>query len=447
MKLPTLTILAVLCTLEVGANALPDRAQDPQHPDWPEALISAELRRERAGRIRDTAAAAGMTNGVLLAGIGQVETGFAHCWSEAQWACQGPASSSCNGGAVIAGSADGPCSAQQGGLGMFQFDAGTFTDTINTYGANIVTMEGNVEAVVPFLVTRAIQSVEGVNNEQEALDWMNSIPIVAGDPLFESWIYFVTWRYNGCKGCTTQMGKYRDGTLLLQDEMGADFWVISSEDSCGMIPGEGRVIEEDDDCFDKRGPLQYWRSENAGHGGAMLWTKATDSATTSNYALWRLRFETDGDYELFAYSDGGEFGQSVQAGYEIGHADGSTVVSLDQSSADGWRSLGVFRFEAAIEGQQIRLDDNTGEAWAADPGGIKLLYDAIQVEPVGSDGPGDPNDPDDPDDPDDPNDPSATDDDGALLGVCALAPQGPIGTWPLLLVLLALYRRRRGSQH
>src|SRR6476469_805479 len=76
--------------------------------------LTAAQRRARAELVRDTAAAMGVTNAALLAGIGEVETNFAHCWSEATWACQGPASSSCGGGPVIAGASDGPCSAQQG---------------------------------------------------------------------------------------------------------------------------------------------------------------------------------------------------------------------------------------------------------------------------------------------------------------------------------------------
>ena len=51
--------------------------------------LTATQRKARATLIRDTAAAAGMTNAALLAGIGEVETNFAHCWSEATWACQG----------------------------------------------------------------------------------------------------------------------------------------------------------------------------------------------------------------------------------------------------------------------------------------------------------------------------------------------------------------------
>ena len=80
---------------------------------------------------------------------------------------------------------------------MFQFDSGTFSQTLATYGAGIVTMQGNVNAVIPFLVTRAVQSVSGVHTAAEALAWMNSITIKDGDPQYERWLYFVAWRYNG----------------------------------------------------------------------------------------------------------------------------------------------------------------------------------------------------------------------------------------------------------
>jgi len=88
-----------------------------------DSALSGAARRPRSEAIRDVGASRGMLNGVLLAGIAQVETGLSHCWSEATWACQGPFSSYC-GGPVIAGAGDGPCSDQQGGLGMFQFDTG-----------------------------------------------------------------------------------------------------------------------------------------------------------------------------------------------------------------------------------------------------------------------------------------------------------------------------------
>jgi MYXO-CTERM domain-containing protein len=440
--LGVVSVVAALVSIDASAASAEfrsERAKSSTHPDWPVAEISPALRMQRAAQIRDTAALAGMFNAVLLAGIGQVETGFAHCWSEATWACQGPASASCAGGPVIAGGSDGPCADQQGGLGLFQFDSGTFTDTINTYGADIVTIEGNVSAVVPFLVTRAVQSIEGVNNEEEALAWMNSIPVVAGDPLFEEWIYFVSWRYNGCKGCSAQEAKYRDGTLLLLDEMGAGFWETSTEDLCAPITLAGATIEEDDDCYRASGPAAYWRDENAGHGGTLQWTKTTSNDTPSNYGTWRLRFADAGAFEVEVFTDGGGFGMSQAAAYELTHADGVDTVVIDQSLAEGWVSLGTFAFDGA-EGYQVRLTDNTGEAWAEEPGGTKIMFDALRVTAQGGGNVQDLTNP-------------AVDDtpEGASAG-CSVSgsgsgiDSGAKAMWPLLGLLFVFRRRKaRGS--
>ena len=255
-------LLCAVTAIAVSQSAVASPLDDVDSPSpsfepGPVSLTSAQ-RKTRAELIRDTAAQKGMTNAALLAGIGEIETNFAHCWSEATWACKGPNSTSCGGGPVIAGAADGPCSAEQGGLGMFQFDSGTFSQTIATYGPNIVTMQGNVDAVIPFLVTRAIQSVDGVNTPAEALAWMNSITIKDGDAQYEKWLYFVAWRYNGCMGCTTQINKYRSGTNKLRDEFGPDFWKMPQEATCEPIPTAGRTIEETDGCFAKKGTSTSW---------------------------------------------------------------------------------------------------------------------------------------------------------------------------------------------
>ncbi len=419
-------VLPLLCLGSASATPREELALAPV--DFPEEVfIAPEVRRERAAIIRDTAAQAGMTNAVLLAGIGQVETGFAHCWSEATWACEGPSSSSCAGGPVIAGAADGPCSSQQGGLGLFQFDAGTFTDTINTYGAEIVTMEGNVGAVVPYLVTRAIQSIEGVNSEAEAIEWMNSIPVVAGNALFEEWIYFVSWRYNGCKGCSAQETKYRDGTLQLLEEMGAEFWATSSAPLCAAIPPIGAIIEEGDDCYRASGPAEFWREVSEGHAGALQWTKTTDNPSANNYGTWRLRFERADDYELEVFTDAATYGTTSQASYEVTHAGGMTVVVVDQSATEGWISLGLFPFDQQ-EGYQLLLGDNPGEPWVAEPGGLKIMFDAVRLTPTSS--------------PPTDTDPKTG---RSSNGSCSLVAHGYGSAWPLLLLLLAFRRREHNA--
>lgn len=191
------------------------------------SLTSAE-RRVRAAQIRDAAAAVGLEQGWLLAGIGDAETRLAHCWSELTWACQGLNSPDCGGGPVVAGAGDGPCSLRQGGLGLFQFDAGTFEDTIAREGSRILTIAGNVQAAVDFVTAMVIRSayVSGVDNAAQAIEWMNGVRIDNGR--WDAWIRTVTHYYNGCRpdySCFTQRyGHYRDNTANIYSEMGADFW-------------------------------------------------------------------------------------------------------------------------------------------------------------------------------------------------------------------------------
>lgn len=206
--------------------------QSADAPDATELAPSAELalsrsaRQARAATIRDVAASRGLTNGVLLAGIAEVETGMAHCWSEATWACQGPHSSSCNG-PVIAGAADGPCSAQQGGLGMFQFDAGTHSQTLARDGAAILQLDGNIARAVEFVARIVREEVPGLRSAADAIAWMNGIRVVAGDARFEQWIGILACRYNGRCNSSTQAAKYRNATLGALGEFGANFWSVT----------------------------------------------------------------------------------------------------------------------------------------------------------------------------------------------------------------------------
>lgn len=373
-------LLLVGCLAQVASAApLVGGGGSPGDADHPVYLTAAQ-RKARATLIRDTAAASGMTNAALLAGIGEVETNFAHCWSEATWACQGPASSSCGGGPVIAGASDGPCSQQQGGLGMFQFDSGTYQQTINTYGPGIVTIQGNTDAVIPFLVTRAKQSVAGIDTDAEALAWMNSIRIRDGDAEYEKWLYFVAWRYNGCMGCTTQINKYRAGTNKLRDEFGPTFWTIATTppEPCATIPADGRVIDESDPCFEKGGGATSWYTGDTGMGGRCLYTYTTDDPEADNHATWTLDVEADGTYAIEVYTDA-SLAQTKQAKYTVTHAGGTTDALVDQSAMTGWQLLGEFELRAGTPGT-VALGDNTGEKYVS-TAKVAIMFDAVKVTP------------------------------------------------------------------
>ncbi len=144
---------------------------------------------------------------------------------------------------------------------------------------------------------------------------------------------------------------------------------------CESIPDVGRIVDDNDLCFEAGGDPQWIRlEENAGYGGSLQWTHATDSADVENYGLWTLDFDDAGRYRVDVYTAAG-FAQSQQARYEVHTAAGSEFVTIDQSAVDGWQSLGEFEFGAG-SGQWIRLDDNTGEPLGDQ---VQISLDAVQL--------------------------------------------------------------------
>lgn len=384
--------------------------------------LTAAVRKARSELIRDSAAEMGVHNAALFGGIAISETQLAHCWDEATYACKGPASSSCGGGPIIAGSADGPCSDQQGGLGMFQFDAGTYSQTLATYGERVLTVEGNTAQAVAFVVTRAIQSIDGVNSWMEAVDWMNTIPMNAGNPLAQAWGRFMACRYNGCCStsslCTSRANGYRDNAIALFEEMGADFW--KTADRCAGVPADG-IIDQRSACYLAGGEPRYWRREEQGYGNSREWTGTTSAAGASNFARWIVKSGGAATYKLAVHVTGGE---ARTARYRIVAGGATEVVEVDQSTADGWVELGTFAF-AGEGAEYVELGDNTGTD------DQRLVFDALAV--TGPDG--DPPAPGDPREGDEPEDPNTY-----VEGGCS-SSGGPSGA--LALGLLALRRRRR----
>ncbi|MCX7808988.1 MAG: hypothetical protein N2515_10295, partial [Deltaproteobacteria bacterium] len=186
--------------------------------DQEEAALSRAQRRARATLIRDVARRNGLRSGFLLAGIADAETQLAHCWSELRWACQGPHSADCNG-PVVAGAGDGPCHLREGGLGMFQFDAGDHDDTLRREGRRILSLEGNIEAAIDFVIDMVIRSpyISGVSTRAQAIEWMNGVRI--DNDRFRPWIQTVTHLYNGCapeySSYRQRYARYRDYTVQI----------------------------------------------------------------------------------------------------------------------------------------------------------------------------------------------------------------------------------------
>ncbi len=246
--------IGALCLVFAVGCTIGDDGDDPPAGEVPERgpplsiQLSVGAKVPRYARIRDAASARGMRNSFLLAGIANDETGLAMCWSEATWACQGPASADCNGGPVIAGSADGPCSARQGGLGMFQFDAGTYTDTINRYGADVLTVAGQTSDAIDYAtwMVKVSAYTTGAETDDKARAWINRFDPNNG-ALVDQWIRTVVRYYNGCQpgwSCwNARYQTYSDGYhQAINEPGGLGFW--STNTRCGNSPAVVGEIEK-----------------------------------------------------------------------------------------------------------------------------------------------------------------------------------------------------------
>jgi hypothetical protein len=261
---------------------------------------------------------------------------------------------------------------------MFQFDGGTFGQTIERDGDGVLLLDGNVTRAVDFVVNMVINSqYVDADSAEEAKAWMNQVTV--DGPHWDAWVTTVTHYYNGCtpSGCSvfdTRWQHYNDHGFDVFYEQGADFWVVELP-PCAAIPAEGAMLEETDTCFTKGGPLPYWRVGIGGENNLHVWTGTTDAAEAVNFAEWRLELEEAGDY-LVEISLAG--GTSKTASYTIDHAGVSEDVIVDQSGGSGYVELGTFAFDAG-GGQRVYVGDNTGEA-----DGEKLAVDALRLTRIGA---------------------------------------------------------------
>jgi hypothetical protein len=201
---------------------------DDESVEETESNLSTAARRERLTHVRDVARKRGLTNPVLVAGIANAETRLSHCWSELTWACKGPWSADCNG-PVAAGASDGACWERQGGLGMFQFDAGDYDDTIAREGSRVLSVDGNIDAAIDFIVAmvRDTSLVGGVSTDAQAIAWMNGATV--GSSRYDTWLRVVVTHYNGCRQgqCSIfwdRYDSYDTATREVLSEVGASFF-------------------------------------------------------------------------------------------------------------------------------------------------------------------------------------------------------------------------------
>ena len=132
---------------------------------------------------------------------------------------------------MIAGSGDGPCYRRQGGLGMFQFDAGTHSQTLRAYGRDVLTVEGNTRDAVTYVINRVVINARYIpaSNRAQAIKWLNNIRV--GDANYNRYVNAVTDYYNGCiwnnSLCRSRFRAYDKAIRGIHKEFGSKFWNVS----------------------------------------------------------------------------------------------------------------------------------------------------------------------------------------------------------------------------
>lgn len=194
-----------------------------------EAPLEDWFVRSRSDDIRRVASVFGISNALVVAGVGNAETSLAHCWSEATWTCQGPWSADCNG-PVFAGAYDGPCWQEQGGLGLFQLDYGDYAHTLGAYGHSILSVNGNIAAGTQVILekVRSCPNTPYFGDVGEVVAWVNRA--APGTAEYDTFMAAMAWCYNGCSpyasGCNfaALKARYRDRTEALLQALGWSYW-------------------------------------------------------------------------------------------------------------------------------------------------------------------------------------------------------------------------------
>lgn len=143
--------------------------------------------------------------------------------------CQGPWSSEC-GGPVVAGAFDGSCSAQEGGLGMYQLDSGTYSQTLATYGSQVLTVSGNASAGINVIIEkiRSCPNTPSFGTTADVISWINSA--TPGTANYDTFMAAMAWCYNGCPPgvawCDHSAVKssYTNATQTLLNTFGWSYW-------------------------------------------------------------------------------------------------------------------------------------------------------------------------------------------------------------------------------
>jgi GH25 family lysozyme M1 (1,4-beta-N-acetylmuramidase) len=170
-----------------------------------------------------------------------------------------------------------------------------------------------------------------------------------------------------------------NGTLADLDALTVGGAGVPPPPACEELAAAGGVLDEENACVRLGGPSEYLRAvdDSGAHDGDYVWTGTTGSAFSVSTAEWTLRVPADGVWDVDAHVPAGA-ASSKLARYVVQHADGDSDVVIDQSAAEGFVSLGSYRFTAGTS-FRVTLADNTGEPSSL---GRRVVFDGLRVQPT-----------------------------------------------------------------
>lgn len=156
---------------------------------------------------------------------------------------------------------------------------------------------------------------------------------------------------------------------------------VRTKSACtDTIKANGGTIDNTSACFETFGNQKYWRKENTGFGGTLIWTNATKSSAAQNWARWNLNVEKAGKYKVMYHSTSA-FAKFNSTKYKVKSGNKKTEITIDQSAGgNGWEEIGTFDFVKG-QGQWVTVADNSRGSVAKNQ---HIVADAIRLEPANS---------------------------------------------------------------
>jgi hypothetical protein len=213
-------LLAASCTADESAtDPTDDQVDEAATNPPPDGLRPYISRPNVVETIKSVAAARGITNPLLIAGIANGETNLSHCRADyytqdCRQSAGTPLSPSCGGGSVLVGNADSSC--DHGGLGLFQIDYGTQKQTIAHYGKRVLALEGNIDIGIDHILNdlwvcslTPSWGSDATVAHAKAIAWLNAAK--RGTAAYNTFFMCMSRHYNGA-GTQAQADYYKAKT-------------------------------------------------------------------------------------------------------------------------------------------------------------------------------------------------------------------------------------------